>query len=421
MKRLYTETIGNQRGSALVVTMLVLFAIVVVGASLSMMSSTDIKIAGNQRFSTDALYVAEAGLNEAIHRLTLPNPTMVTVGGSQVDAAIRDDAPYDPNWRAHIYLRQPAASPWMAGSVVNTGTIQDPNGNYLQYSEASGNNDILTIMHKWEDLNGDNIRDPDEIVLYDKTMIPPENFTSGFPVEVVTVTGQAGLGRRIIQAEVSRQAIKVRTLGALFVDKAIDITGSVSFCGHNHDMNMPPFTQTPACNAWHMADGALPGVTSTGDDVDVQGVGADLDGFPSAIDTSSANPFYSLNEVLGLTVTETNDLLAQANQTSVTNPFEGITYVQGDAEIQANYTGHGLLYVTGDLKAAGGWVFKGLIFVEGDLFITGTPWILGTVIVRGTSDYNFSAGNAGIMYSADALTNYLSDATPMNILSWREL
>jgi hypothetical protein len=38
--------------------MLVLFSIVVIGGTLSMMSSTDIKIAGNQKFSTDALYVA---------------------------------------------------------------------------------------------------------------------------------------------------------------------------------------------------------------------------------------------------------------------------------------------------------------------------------------------------------------------------
>jgi hypothetical protein len=351
----------------------------------------------------------------------MPSPTVVQVGGSTVDAAIRDDAPYDPSWRAQIFLRQPSASPIMSGSVVNTGTIQDPKAGYLNYSEPSGNADVLTVEHKWEDLNGDNIRDADEIVLYDNSKIPQENFTTGFPIEVITVTGEAGQGERTIQAEVTRQAIRVRTLGALYVDKAIDIQGSVSFCGYNHDINTPVGTQTPACNAWHTAGGELPGVTSTGDAVDVGGAAADLDGFPSATDTSSTNPFYNLNEVLGMSPSEVKDILANPDQTTVTNPFDGITYVQGDAQIQSNYVGSGLLYVTGDLKASGGWEFKGLIFVEGDLFVTGTPWVLGTVIVRGTSDYNFSSGNAGILYSSEALTNYLSDATPMNMLSWREM
>ena len=421
MKRLYKETIGNDRGSALVITMLVLFTIVVVGASLSMMSSTDIKIAGNQRFSTDALYIAEAGLNEAIHRLTMPNPTDVIVGGSTIDAAIRDDAPYDPDWKAQIYLRQPGANPVLSGSVVITGTIQDPNTGYMNYSEANGAVDVLTIEHKWEDLNGDNVRDANEIVLYDNSKIPPENFTTGFPIEIVTVTGEAGQGERTIQAEVTRQAIRVRTLGALFVDKAIKILGDVCFCGYNHDINTPPGTQSPACQAWHIGGGELPGVTSTGDNVNVQGAAADLDGFPAATDTASANPFYSISEVMGLSVSELNEILANPDQTTVTNPFNGITYVQGDASIASNYTGTGLLYVTGDLKASGGWEFKGLIYVEGDIFVTGTPWILGTVICRGSSDYNFSSGNAGILYSSEALTNYLSDATPMNLLSWREL
>ena len=57
----------------------------------------------------------------------------------------------------------------------------------------------------------------------------------------------------------------------------------------------------------------------------------------------------------------------------------------------------------------------------GDVNLTGTPWILGSVVVKGTSNWNFSAGNAGILYSKDVLTTYLSRSMPCLILSWPEM
>ncbi|NIO02255.1 MAG: hypothetical protein GTO42_08940 [Candidatus Latescibacteria bacterium] len=421
MQWISKRILRDDEGSVLVITLLVLFMVMVIGAVLSIIASTDLKVAGNQRFSTTALYSAEAGLNEAIHRLGVPSPTIVNVGGTMVDVSIGDTSPYDPNWKVYIFLKHPTAVPAGMGSIFTTGTIQDPNQPYVEYSVPSGTDGALTIEHKWQDRDGNGNRDVGEVVLYDGTKIPPENFATGFPVEIVTVRGNSGPGMRTIQAEVTKRMIRARTLGALYTDKAISITGDAAFCGYNHDVNTPVGMRPVACNAWHLGAGDLAGVTTTGDDVDVQGVAADLDGFPSPTDTASANPFFDLHEVLGLSLSELNQILAQADRTSMENPFHGITYIQGDADIMSNYVGSGLLYVTGDLKAAGGWEFKGLIFVEGDLNITGTPWILGSVIVRGTSDYNFSAGNCGILYSADAITQYLTNATPMKLLSWREL
>jgi len=416
-----SQTIKNERGSALIITLLVLFAVSVIGATLAKIASTDLKVAGNQRFATDALYAAEAGLTESIHRLSLANPTNVNVGGSTVNAAIGDRKPYDPNWRTQIFLTTPPASPTANGSVYTTGTIQDPNQDYIQYSRPSGGVDILTVEHKWRDANGNGARDADEVVLYDPAKIPPENLETGFPVEIVTVTGRSGLGRRTIQAEVTRRTLYARTLGALYTDKAISITGNAAFCGYNHDVNTPVGTRPNGCVADHLGVGDLAGVTTTGDDVDVSGAAADIDGYPSPTDTSSSNPFYSLAEVLGISDTELNDILSQPDQTTITNPFDGITYVQGDATINSNYVGSGLVYVTGNLAASGSFVFKGLIYVEGDVKIIGTPWILGSMIVRGTSDYNFSAGNCGILYSEEAIRQYLGQAMPMIVLSWKEI
>ena len=414
------NTVGNERGNILVVTLIVLFAVSMIGATLAMVSSMDLKISGNQRKTTRAFFVAEAGMSEAIHRLSLPNPTTETVGAWSGNIAIGDSEPYDPDWETRVFLAQPSAVAPSAGSVVTTGTIQDPTLPYLDYSEASGTEGIMTIKHKWEDLNGNSTREQNEIVRYDPLQIPPENFVSGFPVEIVTVTGNSADGVRVIQAEVTKRTMVARTLGSLYVDKAVKLTGNCAFCGYNHSVNTPPGTQPNACAAWHLSSGSLPGVTSTGDDVKTQG-SADVAGSPMPIDKSSTNPFYSLHEVLGLSQPEVNDILANADNTSITNPLNGVTYINGDANIASNLTGQGLIYVTGDLKASGNFIYRGLIYVEGDVKFTGTPWVLGSMVIKGTSDFNFSAGNAAVLYSKDAISQSLSAMMPCIVLSWREM
>ena len=420
MNRIISKTLKDEKGSALVVTLLVLFAVSIIGATLAKISSTDLKVAGNQRMSSDALYAAEAGLTEAIHRLALADPTNVTIGGTAVNAAIGDSPPYDPDWETHILLSAPSNVAIINGSINITGTVQDPTQDYIQYSRPSGTDDILTIEHKWRDRDGDGNRDADEVLLYDGTVIPPENFDSGFPIDIVTVTGRSGLGERVIQAEVTKRTLNARTLGALYVDKAIDVLGTPDFCGYNHDLNTPVGTLLGGCNGFHTGAGDLVGIASTGDDVNIGGA-ADADGYPSPIDTSSSNPFYSLSEVLGLTQSEVDQMLNQADNTSFVNPLDGITYIQGDATLGGNIVGSGLLYITGDFTGNGDVVFKGLIYVEGDVKLNGSAWILGSLIVSGTTDYNFSAGTAGVLYSEDAIKNYLGQAMPMILLSWREL
>ena len=419
----------GQEGSVLVITLLILFAISVIGATLAMVSSMDLKISGNQRKTTQSLFVAEAGLNEAIHRLALPDPTDVTVNGWTGNAAIADTEPYDPNWTARIYLTNPGSAPAGTGSIVTTGTLQDLTRPHLQYSSSSGVDEVITIRHKWEDRNGDGIRDANEIVRYDKLAVPPENFTKGYPIEVVTVTGQSANGMSTIQAEVTKKTLTVRTLGALYVDKDINLAGSCAFCGYNHDFDTPVGAQPGAsgkgamsavCTDSHLASGSLPGVVSTGHEVKTQG-SADVFGFPMPIHSSSSNPFYSLHEALGLPLKDVQQMLNKADNKSLVDPLNGVTYLVGNTKIMSNLKGEGLVYVTGDLHIAGNIIYKGLIYVEGDVQITGSPWILGSMIVRGTTDFNFSAGNATILYSSDALSRALNNSMPALVLSWREM
>ena len=416
------RSLEGEGGSILVVTLLILFAVAVIGSSLAMISSMDLKISGNQRVTTQAFSVAEAGLNEAIHRIVIP-PTQATIGPWTGDISIGDAKPYDPNWETRIYLTDPGAAPAGGGSLVNTGTIQDPNQPYLMYSQPAGVEGVLSVQHKWEDRNADTVRDPDEIVLYDPKQVPPENFTSGFPVEVITVTGQWGNATRSVQTELTKKTMLARSLGAMYIDKAIDVNGSPTFCGNNHDITIPVGLKPPACTVWHLPTGGLVGVVTTGDDVDVSGT-PNILGDPTPMDTASTNPFYTLAETLGISDPELAQLLAGADFTAIPatgDPWDGITYIVGDADVNNNRVGSGLLYVTGNLGGNGDFSYKGIIFVEGDLDLQGGPWILGSVIVKGTGDYQFSAGNATVLYSEEAITTALASSFPAVILSWREL
>ncbi len=408
----------NCNGSALVMAILVIFALTVIGSMISMVASMDVKISGNQRMSTEALYAAEAGLSEAVHRMSLLNPTVETVGGWTGNIAISDAPPYDPNWKTRIYMTNPGLAPKGKGSDVHTGTILDLKSANLEYSATSGFEDVLTIEHKWEDLDSDGVRDAGEIVLYDPVKVPSENFATGFPVEVVSVTGRHGLGERRIEAETVKLELLGRSLGALYIDKAISILGTPDFCGFNHDITIPNGTNPNACFAWHMGAGALAGVTTTGDSVDISGAATVL-GSPTPTNTDATNPFYSIEEVLGITTVQLNQILASA-QTAITNPLNGITYINGDATINSNVVGEGLIYITGDLTANGGFQYRGLVYVEGDVTFTGTAWVLGSLIVRGTADDSFSAGKAELLYSAEAITRYVGQYFPMIRLSWRE-
>ena len=411
------ELLGENTGNILVVTILILFAISVIGTVLTSISATDLKIAGNQRAYTQALTTAEAGLNEAIHRFSIPNPTVVTVGGWTGNAAIRDTEPYDPDWTARIFLTSPAAAPPSNGSILSTGTLQDPGQNYMPYSQAEGTEGVLTIQHKWMDLNADGVRDANEIIRYDPGLIPPENFTSGFPVEIVSVTGWSGNASRTIEAEVTRKQLSARTLGALYHDAGefeIESNG-LRVCGFNHDAAMPVWLAPMDCFAWHVGSGDLAGIAGTGGEMELEG--GTVTGVPS-INNSNSNPFYSLAEVLSITASELNQLLASADHTSITNPLDGVTYIDGNATVSSNTVGSGILYVTGNLQVQANFEFRGLVYVEGRV-TRGSLWVLGTVIT-GAGEIEMESGSITVLYSEDALRLNLSDAMPAMLLSWLE-
>ncbi len=409
----------SERGSTLLVAMALLLALGFAAGALVLTSSGDLKSAGEGRRGTQAQFAAEAGIQEAMHRLAIVAGTTVTVNNSTFDPSIGDPSdPLDPDWETRICVPVGSLPTSTDPSVVHTPTVQETSQS-LDYAR-SGN--LLTIRHKWIDRNSDSVRDEDEVVLYDPARVPPENFESGSPVEVIEVEGHRAEARRRLRVEVTRHPFSPNVNAAITSDRGVDVRGAVSICGYNHRATTPVGTDLdsgPCSPNFDMADGHLPAIMTTGDDVDRRG-SSDLMGYPTVTDTSSTNPFYSLAAALGVDQGVIDQILENADNTSIVDPLEGITYIQGDATVN-NLEGVGLLYVDGDLQITGNCTYRGLIYVEGDLNIIGTPWILGGVMVRGRSDYAFSGGSPAILYSKDMIRVALESALDFVVLSWKEI
>lgn len=426
----------NERGFGLVVAILTIVALFALGTTLMFLSRTDFNISKHQTLHVEAIYVAEAGVEEALHRLALPNPTTLNVNGGSMNAAIRDTVkPYDPDWRARIFLCSPANVPFTPLGEYHTATIQD-DASWLEYSSAANPATALTIEHKWRDLDDDGVREAGEIVLYDASRFPPENFDTGIPVEVVTVTARSATSERTIMAEAIRYPINANVLAALMCDNGVDVRGNVTVCGHDHSIDVPHYTMFPTCGDYELcgghphnsgrceAAGCLIGIITTGDEVDKRGT-TDVGGHPDAEDTSSTNHFYSLPEALGLSQEEVDVILATPDWRDVQHGRwqEGITYVDNEGGAEARWNnggGSGLLYVTGDLATEGNFRWKGLIYVEGDYRLLGTASIVGSVIVRGVSEYAFTGGNPCILYCSEAISEGISKHLGYVKIGWKE-
>lgn len=56
---------GRERGTTLVITLMVILVLMVIGAAALMTSSIELRVTGNERVQKQAFYAAEAGLNYA--------------------------------------------------------------------------------------------------------------------------------------------------------------------------------------------------------------------------------------------------------------------------------------------------------------------------------------------------------------------
>ena len=191
------------------------------------------------------------------------------------------------------------------------------------------------------------------------------------------------------------------------------------------------------------SSGHKPGVWSTVTAVDPTTGdiwGGDLAGTTSwKKDPVGGLTWMTLAQMLQITQAQLDKILASANVTkadmvSSSGKLEvapqGVIYIDnaGGTELDiaagtpSKEDGWGLMYVTGDLKISSAlFQFKGLIYVEGDVHCSGAPLIIGCLAVKGNAPgAAFPSGSPHIIYSADALTQYVNKSMKFVTLSWKD-
>jgi len=282
---------GNENGVILTIVLIFVVILALVGATAVVMTTTDTKISANYKASGKVLYVAEAGVQEALYRLSLFNDnTEVPPYGSMitVNELIDDNAhiDIDPNdlltnttdddengltddigdlnfndaydnrtWKTKIMLASSTPDGLVDNTTVYTNTIQ-PSGNWLKYSNDSEDGTELTIEFRKDSGDMDDDGNTDEIVFYDASLSNPYNVQtvttppSGQPVLLITATGRSEESARKLQVQAIRQPVSITKKAALVVETAPFIDGFASISGFNHHISTSTADKPANPNQW---------------------------------------------------------------------------------------------------------------------------------------------------------------------------
>lgn len=470
----------GEGGAALVIALLVLLVISVFGAALIVTTTTETKISSHQLRDSQALGVAEAGVEEVISRMSLHPADRDYIG----DASF----PLRLDWRTTVLLTDsppPDSLPHYYVKSIQMGST----GDKLRYSTDDRDDpDNLVVYHKTQ---GDLIYFCN---LSDRSLYLESPDHIGFPVEVIEVTGRKGNAERRIIAEVVKVVDPryVPTGGAFWWWGGLTGSdGSMKICGHNHYGNLDLSTglyDTPDCDPFHIEPCQFP-YRGMGDSMWTWGIQdpENCDPPGCAVGVNSVPhvhwwtpqwdnieyvelygnpavkyphpPFPRLWEILGYPDEATMRNELPWHTVSSGDTLKGPCMVE-DLKLRIDKhtplgKGHGILWVRGDKKPGSqdnyygdldigktddpeqfGFTYTGLLYVEGSLKAHrhSTFRTLGTVLVR-TGDLapadpnpNSSSGAIGPI-DGDIISCYSSDAIAKEVvgisghyqfLSWRE-
>jgi len=298
---------------------------------------------------------------------------------------------------------------------------------WLNYSTPTKGPDVLTVQFKTNAART-------QIYYYDSSLPDPINLVGGLPIYVVTSTGQQGINRRRVTAEVIQKPYIVAAKAALTGSQDIRFIGNAVVCGFNHSADTPSSPNLTGsygraglytCMPYETVAGPLPGSWTTGSTWN--GGTATQAGNPVPNVSGGVGFYPGPWSMFGMSQADFFNWIG-APVSSAAN-INGIVYLDnnGTAQDQSGAfayqgaTGEGMLYVDGDLTLNSTFIYRGLVYIEGDLKMNGQAWILGGLVVRGRSEIRQNGG-ATILYSSDAISRALAHYGGQFVtLSWREV
>ncbi len=383
----YLKPLDNESGMVLVIAILIIAALILLGATTLMITQTDLQIAGKQKASTTAFFAAEAGVEEARARLK----------GDFTPAASRivDSSPTDPAWTT-------AMSSLQAILIYTVNIRHKTSGGSVLY---------------WGDANNDGKYE------INTTTTPP----NGQNIYLITSTGTVASTSKTLEVAVARLP-PITAPAALYVEATTSIQGSSTYingndsCGSN---NKPGVATTQSAGSiTNSGNPTVSGATSSS--WSVTGGSPDMD-VPAMIDNWKDTADFSYEHSSSTTQTGMSwgTPTAGATQQAPSSCSENhvVYYNMHGTEIKlaSGTSGCGILLIAGDLELNGGFNWYGLILVSGSVTIAGggNKNITGSVIAGGAAQADLVGGNSNIVYCSDAINNQTTNRS-LRVLNWTE-
>ncbi len=420
---------AGERGNALVIAMLVLLVMSSMAAIFVAVTKTEKQISGNNLRDSQSLYVAEAGVAEAVSRMS------TRASSSYIGETI--SAP-TPGWGRYVVLSGNASSAdpdraqTAADGLDNDGDGQiDENGEAypeVYSSQVSLENPLdypwVKVRYKQVDVGG-----VQRVVLFgdhDNNLAtkPVQNVVRGHPVIIVTSNGTQSNAKKTVEVE----ALKLpgpTVPGSIYTEGTLQCKGTAFHIdGNDYD----PVTETIVTGST-----PLPGVVPT------QGIGAvdcttlqgwnNIDGAGTSPSIVPATVDIDLQAMFNLYAAMA-DVLYDGSQS---NPDTGnwgtiddyriVCIKNGDLMMAGQNGGGGILLVEGDMKFSGQFTWYGLVICLGNVEFTGGgagTHIYGGLMTQGNvSGSGTVAGTSDIFYSSATIAK-LTEFQTYTVCSWRE-
>ncbi|KPJ60784.1 MAG: hypothetical protein AMJ46_04755 [Latescibacteria bacterium DG_63] len=427
--RIDAVCVGSEKGNALVIALLVLMVLSTMAVAFVAVTKTETQISGNQLRGSQALYVAEAGVSEALARMSVQgspsyigeNLSSPTVGWGRYVVLGNGASVGDPEFAS---TQSDSLDNDGDGSIDETGEVYPEVASSQVGLQEVINYPWVKVRYKLGDDSGIT-----RVLLYgdhdnDPSTRPMENFASGFPVIIVTSNGVRSNANKTVEVE----AVKIPgppVPGSVYTEGNLDCNGtSFHIDGNDYD---------PALGTIVAGSTPLPGVVATG------GLGAvncnvpqgwnNIEGEGPAPSVATATFDIDLPAYVD-TYGSVADLVYNGDQSNPNTTGWGtiddykIIHIRGgDLHLSGSNDGGGVLLVDGDLKISGQFTWYGLIVCLGDTDFTGGGsgiHIYGCVMTQGDiATSGVVTGNADLYYSSETISK-LSDLSGYTVALWTE-
>jgi Tfp pilus assembly protein PilX len=396
-----TKTFKDEKGIALVLSILLLLIVTLIGISAVNTTTFDLLISGNKKASDQAFYVAEAGINEFLGRFR-SDATNVINDNTVINTPPTPTPETDPPWR--IFL---AKSSGMGATQLGAGDEYTTSVTSLQTQLDFG----VEVKHK--------VNTAGNLSTYNNK-----------PIYITKSYGYTSDGgNKAIEVE-----IKVSLLdppAALYTENPANIKGASTYiqgndqCGTNNKPGI--LTTLPSTDPIAVDTTGGPTIIGT---PNIRYSGENLD-LQEAVNHFKKDANFSYN----YTGNETKTGLSWGSPTFV-NTTTPLTYtgnpnivyfnMQGNKTIKlaGGTSGAGILIVNGNLELNGGFTWYGIVIVTGALDFTGggEKNVTGGILAGESATIEIDvAGNAGIIYCSSVANWLQGGVSPFMMTRWRDI